>query len=75
MTWKNQKNASGYKVLVYNTKGKIVKKYYSTTNNCTINGLSKNTKYHVNVVACVKMSNGKKLYGEYSGKVTIKTKK
>lgn len=72
-SWKKVTGASGYKVQLKNSKGKIVKTVYTTKTKYTFSKLSKKTTYKVTVKA-YKTIDGKKNYSKYSKTVKFKTK-
>ena len=75
--WKGSKDATGYKVQVFNYKnGKIVKTRVikgKKKTSCTIKGLKRHKKYGVTVMAYKKVK-GKKIYNMKNGIKTFRTK-
>ena len=75
LTWKKQKNVTGY--IIYTNVGKSKKyKYYGTTKktNIVIKGLKKNTSYRFKVRA-YKTVSGSKITGACSNAAKAKTKR
>lgn len=80
-SWKAVTGADGYKVQVVNSKGKVVKTYYTTKTSYSKSKLASGAVYTVKVTPYVKYD-GKKVYGESvqkkavtkPAKVVVKTK-
>ena len=73
ITWKNQPNATGYMVYMYNSSSRMYQlKSTVTSNNCILTGLNPGTVYKVAVKAYVK--NGSTVYGDLSSVLSATTK-
>lgn len=73
LSWTKQSRVTGYKIKLYNSKGKNIKNYKVRSNVYTIKKLKKNYKYSVKIIAYLKNSSNM-IYGYSSNKYTFKTK-
>ncbi|MGN1195174.1 MAG: fibronectin type III domain-containing protein, partial [Acutalibacteraceae bacterium] len=72
-TWKAVTGASGYKVVLYSSKGKALKTIYTTKTSYSFSKLTKGTSYKVRVTA-YKTINGTKVYSTGYTTLTTATK-
>ncbi len=75
MTWKKQKNVTGYEIK-FGTNKKLTKnikkiKIRKNKNSVIVRGLKKNKKYYLKVRA-YKVIEGKKYWGVWSTRTTLK---
>lgn len=72
--WLEAEGASGYRVILYSSKGKKIKTGYTVKNTYKFKKLTKNTKYKIKVTA-YRVIDGKKVYSQYSKTITSRTLK
>lgn len=73
ISWKKQSNVLGYRVYLYNSKGKQISKADTSVNSYCIKGLTTGTAYSVKVRAFYAKENGTVIYGALTTKMNVTT--